>query len=308
MGLPGARWLISTGSSCRQFPTAPLRPRRRSRGRWIATSRCRPDLVPLPRRNADLQLGNANPSLFNGVLRFNCLQAPFNNPAVRRAVLMGVRQQDRMAAVTGGDSAAFRSCKATFPCGTAYGRELGALFMPGDLGKARAALAASGYKGEKVVIISPSDVPTIAPFGDITHDLLVKMGMNVDLVSTDWATVASRRANREPVENGGWSIFHTWAPSSIIGTPVESFPLRGLGSAGWAGWFGDERIEELIQAWVLANSAEERAAAADAVQMRAFDMAPFINVGQFQIHSAFRKNLTGIIEGTGAFMWNVRRA
>ena len=266
-----------------------------------------PDLVPLLRRNPDIRLGNANPSLFNGLLRFNCLQPPFNNPAVRRAVLMGVVQHDYMAAVTGNDSTAFRECKAALPCGTPYGRELGAPFMPGDLSKARAALTASGYNGEKVVIISPSDVPTIGPFGEITHDLLVKMGMNSELVSTDWATVASRRVNRERVENGGWSIFHTWAPSSIICTPVESFPMRGLGTAGWAGWFGDEKIEELIQVWTLANSAEERATAADAVQMRAFEMVPFINVGQFQIRSAYRKNLTDIIEGTGAFMWNVRR-
>ena len=154
---------------------------------------------------------------------------------------------------------------------------------------------------------APSDVPTIGPFGDITHDLLLKMGMNSDLVSTDWATVAARRANREPVEKGGWSIFHTWAPSSIISTPVESFPMRGLGAAGWAGWFDDAKIEELIQAWALAESPQARSTAADAVQMRAFETVPFINVGQFQIHSAYRRNLTGIIEGTGAFMWNVRR-
>ncbi len=266
-----------------------------------------PDLVPLLRRNADIRIGNANPSLFNGILRFNHLQPPFNNPAVRRAVLLGVNQHDYMAAVTGNDNTAYRACKAALPCGTIYGRELGGPFMPGDLAKARAALKASGYSGEKVVVISPADVPTIGPFGEITHDLLVKMGMNSELVSTDWATVASRRLSREPVDKGGWSVFHTWAPSSIISTPVESFPMRGLGATGWAGWFGDEKIEELIQAWVLANGGEERAAAADAVQMRAFEMVPFINVGQFQIRSAYRKDLTGIVEGTGAFMWNVRR-
>ena len=266
-----------------------------------------PDLVPLLRRNPDIRIGNANPSLFNGIMRFNSLQPPFNNPAVRRAVMLGVNQKDYMEAITGNDSTAFRECKALLPCGTAFGRELGVPFMPADLGKARAALKASGYNGEKVVIISPSDVPTIGPFAEITHDLLVKMGMNSELVSTDWATVAARRVSREPVDKGGWSIFHTWAPSSIISTPVDSFALRGLGATGWAGWFGDEKIEQLIQTWVVADSAEDRAAAADAVQLRAFEMVPFINIGQFQIRSAYRKDLTGIIEGTGAFMWNVRR-
>src|SRR5690348_2193104 len=95
--------------------------------------------------------------------------------------------------------------------------------------KARAMLKASGYHGEKVVILSPSDVPTIGPMGEITYDLLKKLGMNAELAATDWATLTNRRALREPVEKGGWSIFHTWAASTIIGTPVEHFAMRGLG-------------------------------------------------------------------------------
>ena len=266
-----------------------------------------PDLVPLLRRNPNIAIGDANPGLFNGMLRFNHLQPPFNNPAVRRAVMMGVNQQDYMVAVAGNDSSASRGCKAMLPCGTTYGRELGAPFLLGDLNKARAALKASGYNGEKVVIISPSDVPTIGPFGDITHDLLVKMGMNSDLVSTDWATVASRRLSQEPVDKGGWSIFHTWGASSILSTPLQNIAIRGLGAAGWAGWYSDTKIEELIEAWVLANSPAERAAAADAVQLRAFEMVPTIGIGQFHIRTAYRNYLTGIIGGWGAYMWNVRR-
>ena len=46
------------------------------------------DLVPLLRRNPDIAIGSANPTGFNGILRFNHLHPPFNNVAVRRAVLM----------------------------------------------------------------------------------------------------------------------------------------------------------------------------------------------------------------------------
>ena len=74
-----------------------------------------------------------------------------------------------------------------FPCGTPYGQEIGAEVMQGSMDKARAMLKASGYNGEKVVIISPSDVPTIGPMGEITYDLLKQMGMNAELAATDWA-------------------------------------------------------------------------------------------------------------------------
>ena len=109
-----------------------------------------PDLVALLRRNTDVVIGSANPTGFNAMLRFNHLQPPFNNVAVRRAVLMAVNQRDYMSVVTGNDSTAFRNCKAILPCGTPYGREIGSAAMPGDMPRARTALADSGYNGEKL--------------------------------------------------------------------------------------------------------------------------------------------------------------
>ncbi len=266
-----------------------------------------PDLVPQLRRHAEIAIGSANPGGFNGILRFNHLQAPFNNVAIRRAVLMAVNQTDYMASITGNDPTAFNACKGMFPCGGLYGKEVGAGIMVGDLTKAKAALKASGYNGEKVVIISPADVPTIGPMGDVTYDLLKQMGMNVELAAVDWATLTGRRASKEAVEKGGWSIFHTWAPSAIISTPVEHFAMRGLGATGWAGWFGDETIENLTREWTVATTQDERARIAEAVHLRAMETIPFVLCGQFQIRTAYRKNLTGIIEGNAAYMWNVRR-
>ena len=56
-----------------------------------------------------------------------------------------------------------------------------------------------------------------------------KIGLNVEMVATDWGTVVQRRVSREPVEKGGWSVIHTWAPSTIRYTPVEHSQIRGLG-------------------------------------------------------------------------------
>jgi len=179
--------------------------------------------------------------------------------------------------------------------------------MQGNIDKARAMLAAAGYKGEKVVVISPSDFPTIGPLGEVTHDILTKIGMNVEFVSTDWGTVTQRRASREPVEKGGWSIIHTWYPSNIGGTPVEQFFIRGLGQSGWFGWYGDAETERLVQEWLVAQDPALAQAAADAVQTRAIDQVPIVPLGQFQIRTARRKNIQGQIEGFGAYMWNIRR-
>ena len=265
------------------------------------------DLVPLLRKNPDIAIGSANPSGFNGVLRFNHLNPPFNDVRIRRAVLMAVNQTDYMEAVTGNDATAFRTCKALLPCGTPYGREIGASAMPGNIEAAKAALKEAGYDGQKVVIINPTDFVSIGPLGDVTYDTLKKIGMNVEMVATDWGSVVQRRASKEPVEKGGWSIFHTWWPSGSISLPVISAILRGQGASGWFGWFANEKIESLTAEWLAAPDDAARNRLADAIQVEGFSAVPTVPLGQFQIRTAFRKNLTGMIEATGAFPWNIRR-
>jgi peptide/nickel transport system substrate-binding protein len=83
--------------------------------------------------------------------------------------------------------------------------------------------------------------------------------------------------------------------------------LRGLGGTGWFGWYSDEETERLTQTWVRAETQEARVAITDAIHARAFETVPAIPLGQFQIRTAYRKNLTGLIEATGAFPWNIRR-
>ena len=70
-----------------------------------------------------------------------------------------------------------------------------------DRAPARAMLKASGYAGEKVVLLNPTDLTTVGPLGDVTHDLLVKIGMNVEMVATDWGTVVQRRTSKETSES-----------------------------------------------------------------------------------------------------------
>jgi peptide/nickel transport system substrate-binding protein len=266
-----------------------------------------PDLVPLLRRNPDIHIGSHNPTGYNGVLRFNHLHPPFNNVAVRRAVMMAVNQADYMASVTGGDATAYQTCHSMFPCGSRYAQDVGADAMRGDLEKARAMLSVSGYNGEKAVLLNPTDLTTVAPFGNVTYDLLRKIGVNVEMVATDWGTVVQRRVSREPVEKGGWSIIHTWAPSTIRFTPVEHSQIRGLGPTAWFGWYKDDTMEALTRRFVEAATAGERDAAVLEIHKRAFEMVPCIPLGTFQIRTAYRKTLTGVIEATGPYFWNVRR-
>ncbi|MDZ4367807.1 MAG: ABC transporter substrate-binding protein, partial [Afipia sp.] len=170
-----------------------------------------------------------------------------------------------------------------------------------------AMLRDAGYKGERVVIISPTDIASIGPLGQITDDLFRKLGINVELVETDWGSVVQRRASREPVEKGGWNVFHTWWPSLAVDNPAINQTLRGQGGKGWFGWYENATVEELASKWLTAKDPAEQKAIADAIQVDAFIQAPIIPLGQFFIPTAFRADLTGFLESTIPSMWNVRR-
>ena len=266
-----------------------------------------PDLAPVLRKNPDIKFGLANPTGFNGVMRFNHMHPPFNNVDVRRAVMMAVNQHDYMTSVTGGDPSLYKLCKSMFPCGARYDRPFGAQAMRGDIEEAKTILKRSGYKGEKAVLLNPTDLVSVGPLGDVTYDLMRKIGINVEMAATDWGTVAQRRNSREPVEKGGWSVLHTWGPSTIRFTPAEHSQIRGLGATGWFGWYKDETMESLTDQWLRASTEAERDRLCDSIHIRAFDQVPSVPLGLFQILTAYRGNLTGLIQATGPYMWNIRR-
>jgi peptide/nickel transport system substrate-binding protein len=266
------------------------------------------DLVPLLRRNSDIVIAPSNPQGYIGGLRFNHLHPPFNDVRLRRAVLAAVNQEDYMRAVMGDDRSSWRICRSQYPCGTTYGTEVDLPVQKGDLETAKKMIKEAAYDGQKAVIINPTDFPTIGPLGDITYDMLKKIGINADLQSTDWGSVVQRRATKEPVEKGGWSVFHTWFTGGFILNPVVTAPFRGQGATAWFGWYGNPKIEQLTQEWLDAEDDDGRKKIAAAIQLENYAQVPTVTLGQFQIPTAYRKSLAGKLEATGPMFWNVRRA
>ena len=265
------------------------------------------DLVPLLKRDTDIAMGPSDPHGNVGGLRFNCLHPPFDDVRLRRAVLYAVNQEDYMRAIMGEDHAAWRVCRSQYPCGTMYGTEVDLPVQKGDLDAARKMIQAAGYNGQKTVILCPSDIPTVGLFGDITYVTFKKIGLNVELQMTDWGSVVQRRATRAPVEKGGWSVFLTYFTGGFLLNPVVAAPFRGVGEAGFFGWYANPKIEELTQDWLDAKDDDARMRIAAAIQLENYTQVPTVTLGQFQVPTAYRKSLAGKLEFTAPLFWNVRR-
>ena len=268
------------------------------------------DLFPLLRRDRNIVLQQTNPLGEIGILRFNHLQPPFNNPAIRRAVAMAVNQADYMQALVGNDPSLWHYA-GFFTPGTPMASEVGldALKGPRDLAAAKRALAAAGYNNEKVVLIGATDVPMAHAQSQVSAELLRNLGMNLDYVATDWGTVVQRRASKEPVEKGGWSVFHTWWAGFDHANPAAHLSLRanGTGPGSWFGWPNSPRLEELRDAWFVAPDEAAQAKICQEMQEVAFRDLPYVPTGQFFIPFAFRRNVTGILKGPMPLFWNVAK-
>ena len=271
---------------------------------WLAAN---PDLLGRLRADRRLTVRTQDPTGIIATMRFNQLQPPFDNATLRRAVLGAVKQADYMQAVSGPDPALWAEGVGYFCPGTPLASAAGMAALSGDLDRARQAVATSGYKGERVALLVPTDIPSTNALAEVTADLFHKLGLNVDAQTMDWGTAVQRRTNMEPVEKGGWSVFQTsWSGTDHL-TPATNVFLRGNGRASAPGWPDAPRLEALRDRWFAATGLAAQQQIAAELQAQAFTDVPYVPLGQQFQQSAFRADLVGILPGLPVF-WNVERS
>ena len=266
------------------------------------------DLLPLLRKTSSLALTVLDPTGFPSMLRFNQLFPPFDNPAIRRALLGAVDQADFMTAVAGTDPSGWKDKVGFFPPGSPLASDVGmnALEGPRDLDKVRKELIAAGYKNEKIVVMVATDFPLLNAMGQVGADMLQKVGMNVDLQATDWGSVVQRRASRKPPADGGWNVFFTSFGGIDQYTPAGHLGLRGNGANAWFGWPTDQKLEDLRTAWFAATDTATQKHIGEQIQAEAFENPPYLPLGEYFQPTAYVKTLTGLLHGMPLF-WNVKK-
>ncbi|MEZ2407701.1 ABC transporter substrate-binding protein [Bosea sp. RCC_152_1] len=267
-----------------------------------------PDLLPLLSENPRLEVAIKETTGAIAIMRMNHLHPPFDNPAIRRAMLLAIDQKEFMEAVGGSDTKLWRTGVGVFPPDTPFANDAGmeVLNGPRDIGKVKQALAAAGYNGEKVVLLGVSDLANLKAECEVAGEMLKRIGMNVDYQVMDWGTVVTRRAKKEPPSQGGWNCFFTgWAGIDIL-DPVGHISLRGNGSAAWPGWPTAPKIEALRDAWIDAPDTETKKRLAAEIQLQVFEDVPYAPLGQYFQPTAYSRKLEGILASFPTF-WNVRR-
>jgi peptide/nickel transport system substrate-binding protein len=249
------------------------------------------------------------------MVALNHLHPPFDNKAIRQAVLAAVDQKRFVAAAMASAPELGRTGVGIFtagqPCASAVGMDV--LNGPRDPARARRLLAGSGYRHEPVVLLSPTDNPLLRALSQIAAELFTGIGLNVSVQPMEWAALMARRASHAPTgqnEAGqaGWSAFCTTYEGLSVASPAGHLPLRGTGTAGWFGWPSSPRIEVLRDAWFDAADLPAEQRVCDDIQRVAFDEVPYLPVGQWYGATALRSTITDVVAAPFPIFWNAHRS
>lgn len=268
------------------------------------------DLLPMLKSSSGLFETRFDPLGLLAIMAFNHLYPPFDNPALLRALLPAINQKEFVQAVVGEQMDLAKYPAGFFTLGSPMANTAGmqALTGPRSLDEAKKQVHAAGYKGEKVILMAPTDQAALQALAQVTRDLLTKLGIAVDYQAMDWGTLVSRRAKMDPPDKGGWNMFCTTWSGLQVSNPGASYPLQAVGKKGWFGWMTDPRLVALREKWFNAPDLAAQKTVCEQIQLEAFHSVPFIPLGQWFQPGAARKDLTGFVKCANVLFWGVRRA
>jgi len=269
-----------------------------------------PDLIPQLAKDPAVRVAKLDPYGLWPVLRFNHLQGPTTNRAVRQAILAAINPAEVMQAVMGDDATSYNAPVGCFAPGTPLANDAAMDRLGGpsiDVAKIKAMLAEGGYKGERVVLMHPTDQPFYDAMAQVTAATLKRIGINVDDQPMDWGTVVQRRASKEPLDKGGWSLFSTSFSALDYADPLTVPAMRGNGGAAWYGWPTNPQIETLRDSWIDSNDDVEKKRLAREMQQIVLTEAFYVPLGQYFQSAAFGRNISGHLKGPIPLFWNVTK-
>jgi peptide/nickel transport system substrate-binding protein len=213
-----------------------------------------------------------------------------SNPDFVKAVKASIDYQDLVSMAGAGTSQAAGVVPSMF---------LGALdksdALRTDPAAAKAALAKSGYAGEKVTLSFPSDVtlngiqfPTIA---QRLQAQLKKTGINVDLAPAPVATeLDAYRGGKETMGLWYWGPDYPDPSDYLVFTPGNVLGLR----AGWPKG-ADTTVSALATAAAAGGSDEERTSQFQDLQRALNNSGPFVPLLQPGNNIAAKSSVTGVV-------------
>lgn len=265
------------------------------------------DLIPMVKGNDKVTLKTLDKMGYQPMYRFNQLNPPFDNKLIRQAAMYAIGQADILKAQVGNPDY-YKTCAAVFGCGLRYASDTYSdMVVKSNIEKARELLKQAKYDGSPIVILQATDIAMSVAIPVVMAQQLRQAGFNVNLQAMDFMTMLSRRANREQVAKGGWSIFvTTWHMSEIL-DPLRNTGVSANGEKAWFGWANVPKVESLREEFLTARTEDKRKAIAEQIQTTMLEEGVTVPLGQITTASAYRSTLSGVLEAPVPIFWNIKK-
>jgi peptide/nickel transport system substrate-binding protein len=235
-----------------------------------------------------------------GMVIFNLRRPPFDNPTLRRAVLLAMDQKEYLQAVIGDYPDLVNPGVGWFTGGTPLATLKGVehLAKGPDIDAARRLVKESGYDGARVVHLAAGDIPINTAMGQMTAELYRRIGLNVVYTSIDWGMLVARIQNPDP--GNEWASYNAGWTGITTANPGGHRPMMGN--------VPNPQLEALRTAWLSAPDLAAQQRAAEALQVAAAQAPGAVPFGQYFLPHAHRSDLTGFTPAAVVPFWGVRRA
>jgi peptide/nickel transport system substrate-binding protein len=268
-----------------------------------------PDLIPILDSAEGVVVKPHNPLGQTIQIIPNFLQPPTDDVRIRQAMQLALSQEDYMTAFLGEYDDLYQICGSIFMCGTPLENDANIeRQMTQDVEAAKALLEEAGYDGTPITLLHATDISDQRAGGSVTAQRLREAGFEVDVVVSDWATVAQRRANKGAISDGGWNVFQTGWDGMALQSPLTNVYVSGACGDAWYGWNCSDKLQSLKQDFIKAGSDEERKEIAEAIQREAYEIVSVIMMGQYTQASAWSEDLKGMEQAPmSTNLWGVSK-
>jgi peptide/nickel transport system substrate-binding protein len=267
------------------------------------------DFIPIMRRDERIRVTQGlGGGQILGMLTLNHTQPPFNDVRIRRALQQAINQAEVVAGLGLPADMVRERCLTIYMCDGPYDTDAGTeVIRTPSRERARAMLREAGYNNEPVVILHASDSAVINPIATVAIEHMRQAGLNIDVRTSDWSTVAQLRTRRTPTSEGGWSVVPLVWTGFDMENPMTN-PILVYNCANvYPGWWCDERQVPLLKQFAEEMDPAKRREIASELQRLALDHVSGVAMGQFASPAAYRSDLEGVLEVGFPVLWNIRR-
>ena len=228
---------------------------------------------------------------------FNKKQGLFTDKRLRQAVGLVLNRQEIMVAAFGRQEFV-RLEPSVSARETVWYSEVGKeQYNKLDLEAAKALLKDAGYTGQTIRWLTTKEYPYMYNSAAYAKQKMEAIGMKVELVVSDWATVVANRAKPDAYE-----IFLTG--HSGYGHPAT----QPFNDKAWPGFWDNAQKDKILGDMVAEADPAKQKRIIEDYEKLIYDEVPFVKCGDYFLLRAHRKEVKGYVNPADWFFWNVSLA